>query len=1225
MTESGSFGSKQDYTFGQVAIRENLCTFEQVKECLDIQARLRTLGIEPKKLGEILVDKGYLTPENVVKIAKLQSQGGAPAAPAHGTASAKFSVPGYEVISKIGQGAMGMVFKARQISMDRIVAIKVLSPRYSKDPAFVERFVREARAVAKLNHENIIGGIDVGESGGHHYFVMEFVDGVPVTSAMKRDGRLDERRTLQIGLQVAKALSHAHRNGIVHRDIKPENVMLTANGVAKLCDLGLAKQTKGDSGVTMDGTSVGTPNYISPEQARGEDHIDIRTDLYSLGASLYHMATGSTPYSGANPMVVMTKHVTEPLEPPKKRHPGLSDGFNALVMRMMQKRREDRYQDPDTLATDIQTLLDGGSIVGGPKASGPSAPATHRAVAGGVRPRPSTVSHAPLVPKRSPLVPVLAAVGAVVVLGIGIFAMSGGPKPEPAPPPPPTSSSTAKSAAAPPPPPDVADRVRREVQAFRELIEPNLVNEAVPDRYTSPYARIVNRIDHYRKIGDLFGEKAWTTELTAYTERVNAMILKNYYEPIRARVKEHFDAGRYAQAQEELAKIDDAYRWFRKEDKPVPTAVGKDAAERGAQIAGALRESYLAGMIQADQAFRDPKRRDEAYGMLDGAVESAGSEGRAAVEERREKYFREDVGDVAKAAAAGAQPEAKVLARIAALKALHPRNPAAQKVLDGLSEEISRQVQQAASAAVSQAMLLYSTSYKPRFEESIKVRDLAAVRKALYDLYFAPGPLATAFLPVSTDLGVLRAYLDPQRTAPGETKKIAALAEEGIKFCAARPSQNEAARELYTDLRIVALLEDLLDQAGEGAKVAGKDPARFKTGYSPLLQSASSVEPAPRKPGDPMGLAVSSGATRKVIPLAPAGRGSLPEDDIVALAKRAPAAATDPLFPLKAFYLYFFAEKLSSAKDWLDRLTTPESRLGTERYADRLKGLTSSREEAEAAKAITEAWDLLHKKKDATGAAKRLREILEKYSNTEFMRSKVPPSMRTRLEIVEDFVGPGEGKPRAVKASLKTVFGFGEVKDLGRGRYEVTYKFSDDREAAMFVPVSGGINVNRTPMGLGIGGNGQWAWNVPLRGAMGIEVGFRPAGDGAFGLVVCGDGDRQGYLAAADLPLPGLPSNDAIIRLPAQGAQILANILASGGPSIQQARGQANTGALTREGTRLRFTLNGQRIDAEHPQYNEGRLTVALLNHSIVIDHIKVHGEPDPAWLEAELKKAEGR
>src|SRR5258708_2159123 len=160
MTDTSSAANKSDYTFGQIAIRENICTFEQVKECLDIQSKLRTLGIEPKKLGEILIEKGYLRPDQAVQIAKAQVQSA--------SSASKLTIPGYELISRIGQGAMGTVYKAKQVSMDRVVAIKVLSPRYSKDRTFVERFLREARAVAKLNHENILTGIADGEANGHH-------------------------------------------------------------------------------------------------------------------------------------------------------------------------------------------------------------------------------------------------------------------------------------------------------------------------------------------------------------------------------------------------------------------------------------------------------------------------------------------------------------------------------------------------------------------------------------------------------------------------------------------------------------------------------------------------------------------------------------------------------------------------------------------------------------------------------------------------------------------------------------------------------------------------------------------------------------------------------------------------------------------------------------------------------------------------------------------------
>jgi serine/threonine protein kinase len=1207
MSESGAFGSKQDYTFGQVAIRENLCTFEQVKECLDIQAKLRTLGIEPKKLGEILVDKGYLTAEQIAKVSKLQSQGTA--------GGQKLSIPGYELLSRIGQGAMGMVYKARQVSMDRIVAVKVLAPRYSKDHAFVERFVREARAVARLNHENIISGIDVGEVNGHHYFVMEFVDGSPVTGLMKRDGKIDEARTLQIGLQVAKALSHAHRSGIVHRDVKPENVMITAAGVAKLCDLGLAKQAKGDSGVTMDGTSVGTPNYISPEQARGEESIDIRSDIYSLGASLYHMATGTTPFSGANPMVVMTKHVTEHVEPPRKRNPALSEGFNALVLKMMQKRREDRHQDPDAVGKDIQTLLDGGKL----SAPAGAAPPTTRTP---LRARPSTVIHAPLAASRSPLVP-LAVAGGVLVLLLGGWAILRGSSEAPS-----ASATPPPVAAKPmlpvPPPVDAADRVRREVQAFRELIEPNLVNDQVPDRYTSPYTRIQNRIQHYRGNADFVGEKAWTTELAAFTERVNSLILQQYFEPIAVRVKGHADAGRYQQAQEELAKVRDDYKYFSREGAPVLTAVGREVEEWQGRISSALKEAYLSGLVQAEQAFRDPKRRDEAYGLLDAAADVAPADSRASLAEKRAKYLREDVGEVLKVGPSGPEAQKKAQARLTALKALHPKNPEALAVLAAVEADLSKQQVEAVTAAMSQARLLYGTSYRPAFDEAMRSRNLDLAREALAQLYLTQGPAQTAYLPTSTDLGLLRAWLDPQRTAPVDAEPLLKAAEDGLRFCAQQPAAQEMASALYADFRALVLLESLLEQAGEGAKAASKEAARFKTGFSPALSTATGAEPAPRKAGGGHALTVSAGALKKAVPLAPAGPGSLPETDIVALAQKAPGASADPRLPLKAFYLHLFAGQLAEAKGWLDQLASPEALLGTERYADRFKGVSSARDEQAAAQLFQEAWTVYHKRKDAAGGAKLFKEVAEKYANTDFMKVKVPPSNRTRLEIVDDLFG--DGKPRAASSSLIDVFGQGAVRELRRGRYEVVYTFKDDREVAMFSTVSGNVAVNRTPQGVVLAGNGQWGWSVPLSGTMGIELSFRPVGDGALGLVVCGDGDRQGYLGVADFNLPGLASNDFLIRMPAQGAQILTAILAQGGTGLQQVKGQTNQAQFQRVGQRLRFTLGAGRLETDNDQYTSGRLAVAVLGgHQIVVERIRVFGEVDPAWLDAELRKGGGK
>src|SRR5262245_16090073 len=260
---------RETYTFEPVAIRERCATVEQIKECLELQSRLRAIGIEPKKIGEVLIDKGYITAAQAERVVQLQQEGLA--------RPVKLAIPGFEVLDKIGQGAMGAVYRARQISMDRTVAIKVLSPKHGRDDKYVERFLNEARSVAKLNHENVISGIDVGSVDGVHYFVMEYVDGTTVARILEQETRIEEKRCLQIALQICKALDHAHRHSILHRDVKPENIMITTDGVAKLCDLGLAKHASSDATATVEGTCVGTPNYISPEQARGEQNLDIRT------------------------------------------------------------------------------------------------------------------------------------------------------------------------------------------------------------------------------------------------------------------------------------------------------------------------------------------------------------------------------------------------------------------------------------------------------------------------------------------------------------------------------------------------------------------------------------------------------------------------------------------------------------------------------------------------------------------------------------------------------------------------------------------------------------------------------------------------------------------------------------------------------------------------------------------------------------------------------------
>jgi serine/threonine-protein kinase len=283
-------------------------------------------------------------------------------------------IGGFELLATLGKGGMGTVFKARQVSMDRVVALKVLPPHLAKNQDFVQRFLREARSAAQLNHPNIVQGIDVGEADGVYYFAMEFVDGLTARDLLKREGRLDEKRALSIIGGVARALEHAHKHGIVHRDIKPDNIMISREGVVKLADLGLAKSflpeasrlregKPGDTGyqdtVTLDGTALGTPHYMAPEQARGDADIDTRADIYALGATLYHMVTGEFPFSAPTPAAIMAKHITQPAPNPKEKNPALSRPVCDLIQFMMAKEREARPQTPTELLAEVRDALEG--------------------------------------------------------------------------------------------------------------------------------------------------------------------------------------------------------------------------------------------------------------------------------------------------------------------------------------------------------------------------------------------------------------------------------------------------------------------------------------------------------------------------------------------------------------------------------------------------------------------------------------------------------------------------------------------------------------------------------------------------------------------------------------------------------------------------------------------------------------------------------------------------
>ncbi|MBI2194069.1 MAG: serine/threonine protein kinase [Planctomycetes bacterium] len=262
----------------------------------------------------------------------------------------------YEIVAKLGEGGMGKVYQARHKTTGQIVALKVLRPSLARKQQFVERFYREARAAAALKHPNLVGAIEVGESNGFHFFAMEYVEGATLLKVIEKQGAIPEAGALTIAHQVASVLDTALQQRIVHRDIKPENLMVMPDRSMKLMDMGLAKE-QGDDHDTKEisgGGIVGTPMYASPEQVRGEKDLDVRSDIYSLGLTLYHAVTGELPYQGATAALIMAKQLNEPLTDPRRKNPNLSLNFVMMLKRMTEKDRERRYQTPQELLHAIR-------------------------------------------------------------------------------------------------------------------------------------------------------------------------------------------------------------------------------------------------------------------------------------------------------------------------------------------------------------------------------------------------------------------------------------------------------------------------------------------------------------------------------------------------------------------------------------------------------------------------------------------------------------------------------------------------------------------------------------------------------------------------------------------------------------------------------------------------------------------------------------------------------
>ena len=339
-----------DTVFGKMTIDQGLCTDEELRQSLEeLKSRSK---LNPTILKDLMVELGYITASQAERLKTGIKE----------SKVAAHKIPGYKIVGKLGAGAMAVVYKARQLSLNRMVAIKILPKRFSENPEYVERFYKEGQAAGKLNHHNIVRAIDVGEAGGYHYFVMEYVEGKTIADDLAAGKVFEEAEALDIIIQVANALAHAHACSIIHRDVKPKNIMISTDGTVKLADMGLARETTDIEAAQSEvGKAYGTPYYIAPEQIRGRIDIDGRADIYGLGATLFHMLTGRVPFMAEDSADVMRKHLREKLIPPDHINTLLSAGVSEVIEIMMAKRKENRYNDIEELLTDLEALRQGQS------------------------------------------------------------------------------------------------------------------------------------------------------------------------------------------------------------------------------------------------------------------------------------------------------------------------------------------------------------------------------------------------------------------------------------------------------------------------------------------------------------------------------------------------------------------------------------------------------------------------------------------------------------------------------------------------------------------------------------------------------------------------------------------------------------------------------------------------------------------------------------------------
>jgi serine/threonine-protein kinase len=465
--------SRADLELARRLLQGAVLTEAQIREALELQGELLQKG-KVVSLERVLVAKGHL-PKDVLEVLDAKDP------------LAEQPFPGYRVDRVLGEGGSSVVYGGVYLANRTPVAVKVLNAVGALKPEHRDRFYEEARLLIEIDHENVVAGYEVGYAHGHHYFTMDLVEGPTLLEMIERGGAIPNPTAISITMQIANAVGFLHSQGLLHRDIKPGNVMIDATGRARLIDLGLVRRMKAPAPgaapapAAEEATTVGTVEYISPEQARGRGDLDVRSDIYSLGVTLYHMVVGDVPFHGETNYEVMAKQILSALETQKVKTRRIAPEIHYFVTKMMSKEREHRYASAEEVVEELSRFLPPGGPppivlpVAPPPAAKPVVPPARPPVrpATPVRPVPAArppaaapakpvvppVAKAAPPPPAKPIVPPVAKPAPVAPAKAVVPPVAVPPPAKPvappaaAPPPPPAPVAAPERAAAEPPPP----------------------------------------------------------------------------------------------------------------------------------------------------------------------------------------------------------------------------------------------------------------------------------------------------------------------------------------------------------------------------------------------------------------------------------------------------------------------------------------------------------------------------------------------------------------------------------------------------------------------------------------------------------------------------------------------------------------------------------------------------------------------------------------------------